>query len=194
MVDISRFTLPRIRANSPITDKDGKAVNAFVLFWEKLCRQIEGQENSQNALIALIQAQSDALAVQVSRLTRQIISTSHVDGLTLTAQADGATAKLTISNHTRVYIDEEVAVTGAVITGLTYGGTYAAYYDDPERDGGTEVYFATLDPTQAVPSAAHPDRHLVGVTTMPASAGDPPTGGGGTRPPGFPPGDLYLEP
>lgn len=188
------FRLPRVRVSDQITDKDGRAKSVFVQFWEKVCQLIERQENGQNELLALIQAQTAAIAEQVSRLTRQIISTSHVDGLTLVGAADGATAKIAISNHTRVYVDSEVAVVGGDFTGLAYGQAYALFYDDPERDGGNVIYFTTMDPTEAVTSATHPDRHLVGVASTPATAGDPPVDGGGTRPPGFPPGDLYLEP
>ena len=80
------------------------------------------------------------------------------------------------------------------MTGLDYGEAYSIYYDDADRAGGAVTYVATLDPTIAVTSDAHPSRHLVGVVSTPATSGDPPTTGGGTRPPGFPPGGLYVEP
>lgn len=87
MVDVSRFTLPRIRANSPITDKEGKAVNAFILFWEKLCRQIEGQENSQNSLIATLQSIQAQQAAQLVLINQAL----ELAGLALET-ADGGSA------------------------------------------------------------------------------------------------------
>lgn len=192
MADV--FTLPRIRAADAITDKDGRAVNAFVRFWDTVCRKIEGQEKSQDTILAQLQSQQNQINAQVQRLTKQIISTSHIDGMTFVAEADGATAKITISDHTRVYLDGLVAVDGNVEAGLEYGKAYSIYYDDPDREGGAVDYQATLDPTEAVTSATNPWRHLVGVAVTPATSSDPPVDGGGVRPPGFPPGDLYLEP
>lgn len=71
-----KFTLPRIRASDAITDKDGRAVNAFVRFWDTVCRAIEGVirsiveiNDTQSMLIddlegavAAIQAALDAAA------------------------------------------------------------------------------------------------------------------------------------
>lgn len=51
-----RFTLPRIRAADPISDQTGRAVSAFVRFWDTVCRKIEGQEASQSATIAALAA------------------------------------------------------------------------------------------------------------------------------------------
>lgn len=182
-----RFVLPRIRVANPITDAAGMAVSAFVRFWDTVCRQIEAQEAQQAESI-------DRLNLFQERTERTLIAISHVDGLTATGEADGAAAAITISDHTRVYMDMTISVTGDVLTGLDYDTFYAVYYDDPAREGGAVSYQVTLNPTEAVPSATNPHRHLVAVVTTPATAGDPPTDGGGTRPPGYPPGGLYVEP
>lgn len=134
------------------------------------------------------------LQAQIDRITRGFIAISHADGLTITAEADGATAKATVSSHLRIYLDLSVSVTGGVLTGLAYNSTYSIYYDDLDREGGAVTYVSTLDATEAVTSEAHPVRHLVGLVTTPATAGDPPTDGGGTVPPGFPGGGYEYEP
>lgn len=125
MVDVSRFTLPRIRANSPITDKDGKAVNAFVLFWEKLCRQIEGQENSQNSLIAAIQAIQAQQAAQLVLINQAL----ELAGLALeTADGGGptksgsATAIFPLTG-TGSFAASSVTLAGVAAGDLTVPGT-----------------------------------------------------------------------
>lgn len=186
-----RFTLPRIRVANPITDKAGMAVAAFVRFWDTVCRQIEAQEAQQTATLEQLQTVQAEQGEILDRLIRAMISTSHTDSLTIIAEADGDTAKVTISDHTRVYVDGEVAVTGGVRTALEYGTQYAFYYDDEERAGGAVDFLATTAPSQAVTSAANPYRHFMGVVQTPATSGDSPTGGGGSIPPGFPPGGDY---
>lgn len=58
---VDRFILPRVRAADPITGTDGRAANAFVRFWDTICRQIEGQENNQNAILAQLSAQLELI-------------------------------------------------------------------------------------------------------------------------------------
>ena len=181
------MALPRLSAQQPIVTRELTPSSPFLQFMEALRTMQESIDTRQDELLA-------ALSVQIARLTGQTIATSFADGLTLSAEADGATAKAIISSHTRTYTDASVSVTGATVTGLDYGEAYSIYYDDADRAGGAVTYVATLDPTIAVTSDAHPSRHLVGVVSTPATSGDPPTTGGGTRPPGFPPGGLYVEP
>lgn len=196
------FRLPRLKTLDRIVDAMGRPSLAFLKFFNTdFAGAIERQEGVQANVDAALQAVVDALAatvaaleVQVERLTGQTIGTSFADGLTLDAAADGATAKATISAHTRTYTDDSSPVSAGEVTGLAYGATYSIYYDDADREGGAVTYEATDDPTEAVTSASHPHRHLVGVVTTPATDADPPTSGGGTRPPGFPPGDLYQQP
>lgn len=188
MVD---FTLPRVRAKDAITDGKGLAVNAFVRFWDTVARAIERQERGQAAVLARLDEQQQQLQEQFARIIRQTIATSYANGLTLTASADGATAKVDYSAHVRVYSDLSVPVDGGEITGLDYAKAYFLYYDDPEREGGDVEVFATTNPTVAVASSTYPARHLIGGVTTPGSDLDPPTSGGGTIPPGFPPGEIY---
>lgn len=176
--------LPRLQPGVALVDKDGKPTRAFVSFWNTAANAIEQQEAAQEVTLASLQEQID-------RLNASLRSTSHADGLLITAEANGATAKIVITNHTRTYTDLAVSVTGGTLTGLAYGSTYSVYYDDEPRTGGAVTLVATLTPADAVTSAAHPNRHLVGVVTTPATSGDPPTDGGGSLPPGFPSRDEY---
>lgn len=192
---MAAFKLPRLKANLAIVDSKGQPLGYFLrLFNIELAQRLESAVTGIEEVQANQSAIVADLAIQVDRLKRQIISTSHVDALTFSAESEGATAKITISDNIRVYVDEEVPVNGDTLTGLDYNKTYAVYYDDPEIDGGTVTYVATLNPTEAVTSATNPYRHLLGVVTTPAAAGNPPNGGGGTRPPGYPLNGLYVEP
>lgn len=57
-----RFTLPRVRAADAITDASGRAVSAFVRFWDTVCRKIEGQEAAQGQLITALEEAVAAIA------------------------------------------------------------------------------------------------------------------------------------
>jgi len=193
--------LPKLSAQSPIARPGSlQPTTGFLNFMEETRRaQLEtdaGQQALIDALAAqleLIVAVQEAQAVQLDRLNRSLISTSHANGLTISAEADGATARATISDHVRVYVDGTVSVTGGARTALDYGTQYAFYYDDEEREGGAVDFLATTDATAAVTSSANPYRHFIGVVMTPATSGDPPTDGGGSLPPGFPPGGIYRE-
>lgn len=172
--------LPRLNATVAIVDpKTGLPTTAFMRFWETFATQQEETDAAQQA--------------QIDANSRQLRAVSHADGLFVTASADGGTAKATVTDHTRVYLDKSVEVDGATITGLAYATTYSIFYDDEARNGGAVTYQTTTTPSEAVTSAANPFRHLVGVVTTPAGAGSPPVDGGGTIPPGYPGGIYQYE-
>ncbi len=179
--------LPRLRSSIPMVGKEFRPTDATVRFWETFAAAVEAQDAAQQATL-------DALQAQVDRLTVSLRAISHADGLFLTSEANGATAKVTITTHTRNYLDVAVSVTGATLTGLLYATTYSVYYDDAARAGGAVSYVATLIPANAVTSAANPNRQLVGAVTTPATSGSPPTDGGGSTPPGYPPAYDYETP
>lgn len=189
------MALPVLSDQQPIADtRTGRPTSQFKRFMDETRSAQLLTDDQQAALLAEMATFLADLATQIARINRGFIAISHVDGLVIGAESDGATAKIAINDHTRVYIDRSVAVTGDVLTGLAYDTTYAIFYDDEARAGGAVVYETTLNSQEAVTGAAHPVRHLVGVVTTPATLADPPTGGGGTRPPGYPPGDSYVEP
>lgn len=104
------------------------------------------------------------------------LSAAYPSGLTLTGAADGATAKIGISNHTMVYTDKSVSVTGDSITGLAYDTLYNIYYDDPGRLGGAVTFHAATD-YSAFPTPANPNRVFIGTAKTPATSGDVPING-----------------
>ncbi|MDM8352899.1 hypothetical protein [Brevundimonas diminuta] len=201
------MALPRLSSKQPIA---GNLVptTQFLNFMEELRKGILSADDGLAQLVnqlegvveqlgEVVEQQGElvsALAVQIERLTRQIVSTSYANGLVLSAVADGATAKITISAHTRVYTDGDVSLGAAELTGLEYAKIYAIYYDDPSREGGAVDYQVTLSPTLAVTSDDHPTRHLLGTVTTPADGSAPPSRGGGVTPPGFPGGTYdFVE-
>jgi hypothetical protein len=106
----------------------------------------------------------------------QLIADSSPIGLTFSIATTGA---VTISNHTRVYADKSVSVTGtgagSVATGGVSGDRVFIYYDDPTRAGGAVTYAflklagGTGDTSPAFPSVSHPYRHFVCQGLVPAS-------------------------
>jgi len=94
------FKLPRIRAADTISDKAGKAANAFVRFWDTVMKAIERQENAQTdvldkqAQIQATQAQQLILVYQALELAGIAIDMSGAPGNTgvqsLTIDIDGS--------------------------------------------------------------------------------------------------------
>lgn len=112
---------------------------------------------------------------------QQLIGSSYtVPGSGLaTAHDIGSAVRITVADHQRVYPDQSANLAGlAAITGLAYATTYYLYYDDNNRAGGAPTIGVTTNQALAIPSAAHPGRHSLGVITTPASGGADTTGGG----------------
>ena len=145
----------------------------------------------RQAGIAITNA-ADAKAIALQQGKEASLVTSYItpDGVLTAAvdSADSAKAMVMISNHMRKYGDgSSVAVTGSTLHGLTLGAIYYITYMDVARAGGAVTYLYTTDGLQA--GQGH-DRHLVGTISTPgttATPSDPPTRGGGTRPPGVGP-------
>lgn len=104
----------------------------------------------------------------------------------ITAVDAGSDCTVTVPDHSRVYPDKTVAVTGGDITGLEYGTLILIYYDDPDRAGGAVTFGVTTDLEAARVSSTHPDRHYVGAVTTPTLGGGPVDGDGGAPPGGGP--------
>lgn len=121
-----------------------------------------------------------------------LISTSSQTGLSITA----TDTSITIGNHTRVYTDKFVSVTGATLTVEDDGTTaiaaetrYYLYYDDPTRAGGAVSWKATQDFDTAQTTATNPGRHFAGFITTDVVGGSGTTGGGA-----LPPGTGGVDP
>jgi hypothetical protein len=118
-----------------------------------------------------------------SSVDQLLIANSYPVGISIISADAGGSATITVSNHTRVYQDLSVAVTGAEITSLLNSTTYYLFYDDPDRAGGAVEIGVTTNYADAFSGAAHPARHYVGAIAT-ASTGGGDTGGGGGVPPG----------
>ena len=189
------MVLPVLSAQQQIADtKTGKPTSQFKRFMDETRTGTLEADAALAALIAAVEAINATQQEQIDRLTSALRAISHTDGLFIVASADGATAKIVITDHTRTYVDEAVEVDGDTLTGLAYATTYSIYYDDADRLGGAVTYIATTNNADAVTNSDHPARHLVGLATTPATSGDPPVDGGGTVPPGFPGGGYEYEP
>ncbi|GAA3271513.1 hypothetical protein GCM10020258_46690 [Sphingomonas yabuuchiae] len=126
---------------------------------------------------------AQAVIQAVTPIEQLLIASSYTVGATISAADASGSATATISDHSRVYQDRTVAVTGSTIAGLTSSTTYFFYYDDVARAGGAVTIIATTDGAEAFPSSTAPARHYVGSVTTPAPGGGP-SDGGGSSPPG----------
>lgn len=197
--------LPRLVAAASIANlPDGSQAPpspTIIQWWNSLATQIETNENS----IATTQAQIEsilgiantaattaktnaqavsALAVQASGLLASVlINNSYVTGMTIQATDAGASATITIGNHTRVYGDgSSVAVTGGTVPTLAYSTSYYVFYDQSSRAGGAVSYQAATTIATAGNSATNPFRTFVGAVVTPAALGTPIKGIGALPP------------
>ncbi len=126
---------------------------------------------------------AEVIESEYATIQQLLITNSYTVGATISAADASGSATATISDHSRVYQDRTVAVTGSTIAGLTNSTTYFFYYDDATRSGGAVTIIATTDGAEAFPSSIAPVRHYVGSVTTPAPGGNP-SDGGGSSPPG----------
>jgi hypothetical protein len=140
------------------------------------------QAAADTANAAAATAQAAATEANTAASTAQTVADTATQTIALTAafspdvvitaSADGATAKIVISDHTMIYPDKVVNVTGDTLTGLDYNTSYDIYYDDAGRVGGAVTFHAVTDGT-AFPSPTNPNRIYVGTQKTPATSGDP---------------------
>ena len=124
-----------------------------------------------------VQQADDSLQTQIEDITRVLRSLSYPSGATVEAAAAGATATVSVTDHTRTYLDRTLTVTGGTVSGLPYGVQHFIYYDDPDNVGGAVTYQATTVQADALTSATNPNRHFVAASLTPATSGDPPVAG-----------------
>ena len=124
------------------------------------------------------------------QILNNLISGSWTQDLILSAQANGATVDIIISDHRRHYPEETVDVVGETMTGLNYGTTYYVYYDDEGRDGGAVTYFVSDSPFSSQTTDVQEYRHFVGYISSPSDAGAPASFGFGAAPPNVVPATV----
>lgn len=126
-----------------------------------------------------------AVATAPVGYNQQLIATSSQSSVLVSA-SDSA---ITIGDHTRIYSDGSVPVTGATLTedaaaGPIAGETkYYLYYDDVTRAGGAVNWQATTDFFAAQTTDTNPARHYGGYITTDVTGGSG-SSGGGSLPPG----------
>lgn len=153
---------------------------------ERALESLQEQIDFQATILASIQAAQEAAAqanqgVETLNAGVSLSSsrTDPVDGL-LTATSDGV---VSISAHGRVYtvggVETSVAVNAGSVSGFASGDFVRVYYNDAAREGGAVAYIGTTGEITQVG-----DVHVVGGVVIPG-AGQPPTEGTGTTPPGY---------
>lgn len=121
-----------------MTTKDGRAAPAFVQFWDRICRQIEGQENNQNTLIADLEAIVAGLQAS-TEAAQQAQTAANNAQATADAAGGGTSTSGTATNPSIDLLDAswvlgpQVDLTGVVAGPLTITGS------GPQQDGDVEL-------------------------------------------------------
>ena len=175
--------LPRLPAGVAVVDGAGRPTAALARWWSDFADRIETEVGAlaaaQAAQTAATLANTAAASAYAAAAAAQGLAntleaqaslrTSFVSAATVIAGIDtGATAKATISAHTRIYgAGASVSVSAGEVTGLAFAANAYLYYDQASRLGGAVSFAATSDFAAAQPSIAHPDRHYVGAVITP---------------------------
>lgn len=131
------------------------------------------------------------LILAINQQEQTFIVNSSQSGLTLTADD----ASITISNHSRIYQDKTISVTGDTLTdddtstAIAAETKYYLYYDDATRAGGAVTWKATTVFATAQNTSTNPGRHFAGFITTDVLGGGGTTGGGA-----IPPGTSASNP
>lgn len=167
----------------------GEPTLELTVYWQQFAEAIEGaitsvEEALQNVIdlndlitdantaIAAANAAADAAQDTATAITdASALANSFPTGATISATDAGANATITISAHTRRYVNPDgtftdVAVNGGSLTGLAYSTFFYVYYDDAARAGGAVTYLSTTSSTTATQAG---DRHVVGAVLTPAA-------------------------
>lgn len=187
---VTKPRLDRLTRGQEYYDGKGRVGIQMQALWQK---NVESVENSFGALIdqvaaiqnALDQAQAAQDAAAAAAQTAQTVQSDIELANSYTVPVNGnltasSTGTITIAAHQRYYsASNTVNMDGGSITGLLEGVFYRVYYNDAAREGGAVTYQAsTGDVVQSGTT------HVVGAITIPL-AGDPPSDGIATTPPGF---------
>jgi hypothetical protein len=175
----------------PIADPAGMTPLPWRRFLEGVYRRLGGavdfvsfayraaQEAAAGGDLSGIAAVADAAYAAIS------LHGSFPVGVSIAGVA--STGLASIGDHHRHYVlgVPPVEVSGGLAGPLTYGVAYWIFYDQASRAGGAVSYQATSTYTDAFPNHDAPNRHFVGVLTMPASSGAADTVGKSAVPPGY---------
>jgi len=187
---VTKPRLDRLTRGQEYYDNKGRVGVQMQALWQKNVESVEGAFAGLIDQVSAIQAALDAAqaaqstatqaAQEVGTLQSEIeLANSYAIPVTgnLTASSSGT---VTIDAHQRFYTASNIVdVDAGSISGLLEGVFYRIYYMDAAREGGAVVYQAATG--DVVQSGA---THVVGGVTIPL-AGEPPSGGVGSSPPGY---------
>ena len=187
---ITKPRLDRLTRGQEYYDNKGRVGPQMQVLWQRNVESVEGAFTGLINQVAAIQSALDAsLAAQATAtaaaLAAQEVSNSATLASSYTVPIEGVLSAtsagvITIAAHQRYYsADNIVNVDAGSISGLTEGLFYRVSYADAAWAGGAVVYEAT---TGAVTQSG--TTHVVGGVGIPI-AGEPPTTGAGTTPPGY---------
>ena len=134
------FKLPRVRAADTITDKDGKAANVFVRFWDTVTKTIERQENGQNQTIADIQqlvAQLQLVSAQ-AQAAAQAANEAQASADDPTVKAGSATGATDVGPAWSA--GAQVNLTGVLAGTLTLAGSGPIQTNSVEIDSARAIF------------------------------------------------------
>lgn len=134
------FKLPRVRAADTITDKDGKAANVFVRFWDTVTKTIERQENGQNQTIADIQqlvAQLQQVSAQ-AQAAAQAANAAQAAAYDPTVKAGSATGASDVGASWSA--GAQVNLTGVIAGTLTLAGSGPIQTNSVETDSARAIF------------------------------------------------------
>lgn len=148
--------------------------------WDKLCRTIEAQEAAQDAIILELQE-------QLAKIIAGLIATGKTSPTKiLSASETAGVAEITVIEHDRIYADGVIVhIEEQVFGGLLTDTPYYPYYIDITRSDTAPSIEMTLDSSE---SANVVGLHMLGRIRTPITASGITYEGGGSYPPGAPPG------
>lgn len=165
-----------------IVDKEGFPTLPFHIWWQEFARNQDASNEELSAQISAITGLDSSITTVLASAENASLVNSGVLSCTLTSSDSGSRAAVYVTSHVRAYGDgSTISVSSGTVLGLDYATTYYICYDQATRVGGSVLYFATTDESQALQVNG---RHFVGVITTPAS-GAANTSGVSIDPPGI---------
>lgn len=151
-----------------IVDEKGYPTLPFHIWWQEFARNQDLSNEELAAQISAITGLDSSITTVLASAENASLVNSGVLSCTLTSSDSGSRATVYVTSHVRAYGDgSTVSVFSGTVLGLDYATTYYICYDQATRVGGSVLYLATTDESQALQVN---DRHLIGTITTPAAA------------------------
>lgn len=194
--------IPTISQSEPVVDGERKPTNYFLrtlngilkslgdavlqlqqlpLIQDALAALDAATQAAQAAADAATAAAGDSMAQSAANAREASLQASYIDPSSVLS-AD--TTTITVAAHTRIYpsanggAPTSVQVAGGTVPATAQGETDYVSYSDPDREGGTVTYIASITPPVQTGST-----HVVGAVTIPETGTV--EGGDGPQRPGY---------